>query len=151
MIKLPITSVKKWLENLNTKWFTWIAAVSVTVAVNLLVYNLTSLINKYKDNNTKQAIVVSKLIHSLDSINAQLEQSLSDVQTNVNINNKGFQHEFTSIKLQLLVQGKKIDILTGYITGYEDMIRNEFKDLDKTLKQFVTVNNDSSAIKYFKR
>jgi uncharacterized protein YktB (UPF0637 family) len=151
MIKIPLNRLKTWLTNLNNQWFVWISAISITVAVNLLVFNLTSIIHQYKQNNTQQQVATSKIVHTLDSINNQLMLSLDDVKNNAYINYEGFQEELVSVKLQLLVQNKKIEILSRHIIGYEDMIRNEFSELDKTLKQFMIVNNDSLTIKYFKK
>jgi tRNA C32,U32 (ribose-2'-O)-methylase TrmJ len=151
MIKISVTKIKTWLETLNYKWFTWIAAVSITVAVNLLVYNLTSAINKYKQNNSQQQITATKLVNSLDSINNEFKESLESIRKNEYLNYKSIQDELTSINLQLLVMNKKIEILSGHITGYEGVIRNEFSDLDKTLKQFVSLSRDSITIKYFRK
>ncbi|MBN2814831.1 MAG: hypothetical protein JXQ80_12190 [Bacteroidales bacterium] len=129
----------------------WITAASFLVAINILLYNAKDIVKKYKEKEDNEAKAAMKLVHSLDSINNALVLSLEDIKKNVTLTYGDFQHEFTSIKLQLLVQDKKIEILSGHITGYEDMIRKEFLELDNTLKRFVAVNNDSLTIKYFKR
>jgi hypothetical protein len=148
---ISLEKIKDWLTVVNSKWITWIAAISITIALNLMIVNLTSLINQYRQNNTRQQTAAAKLVYSLDSINNQLSRSLDEVRSNVYINYEGIQKELVSIKLQLLIQNKKIEIISGHITGYEDMIRGEFIELDRTLKQFMKVNRDSLTIKYFKR
>lgn len=129
----------------------WITAASFLAAVYLLLYNVNDIVNEYKEKEAREAKEAMKLVHSLDSINNALVLSLEDIKKSVTINYGDIQQEFSAIKLQLLVQDKKIGILSGHITGYEDMIRKEFSELDNTLKSFVAVNNDSLTIKYFKR
>jgi hypothetical protein len=148
---ISLNKIKGWLTFVNPKWITWIAAIAVTIALNLLIFNVTSLVDQYKQNNTRQQVVAAKLVNCLDSINNQLSRSLDSVRSNVFLNYEGIQKELISIKLKLLIQDKKIEIISGHITGYQDMIRAEFIELDKTLKQFMQINRDSLTIKYYRK
>lgn len=152
MIRLSILKLKSFLAGLHINTVAWIASVSFILAINLFVILANAKIKEYRSIRGEKDQIIQSTIESLDSLKNEFNQVIDEYTIKSTIDYNRFNQNLKDIAAQLSIQNRKIEILSGYLTGHQADIQRDFQDLQTSINEVIRIyKRDSVSIKVIKR